>query len=432
MYMKERRGQVLIISMVLLLAILASSATLISWSARCANTTRYQNQKISSRELAKAGIDKALFCLNGDAETADDCGGVYGESYTGESDVFLGDGSFTTAVTTIDSRAKQITSTGYYPSATSTRARAALRTQVEINTDLVNFNFGVQVGEGGLIMKNNSVITGNVFSNGPITGTSASKCAVTGSASAAVTSTISNITTNDDMYADTIASCIVKDDAFYNNISNSRVDGEPVHPYPSPEPIDFPITDSQIAGWIADASVEEPYNGDYILDGGETAELGPKKIIGNLLLDNNSTLILTGVLYVTGTITLDNGASIHLSDAYGLRSGMIIADGFIVMGNATIEGAEQNSAIMLMTTATEGGANNSAIEIRNNAIGAVFFAPNGLIWVNNRVLVTELVGKSIDLEENATLWYDFGLMNTEFSSGPSGGWAILKGAWQEL
>ncbi len=422
----------MIISMVMLLAILASSATLISWGTHSANTIRYQNQKISTRELAKAGIDKALFCLNGDAETADDCGGVYGESYVGENDIFMGDGSFTTTISNIDSRTKQITSTGYYPSATSTKARTILRTQAEINTDVVHFNFGVQVGEGGLIMKNNSVVTGNIFSNGPITGTSATKSTITGDATAAGTSTISKIKTWDDMHADNISSCIVLDDAYYNTISGSTVYGDEHHPYPNSEPIDFPITEAQIAGWVADASEEEPHNGNYILDGGETVELGPLKIIGDLLLDNNSTLVLTGVLYVTGSITLDNGASIHLDSAYGERSGVIVADGVIIIGNATITGASSNSTIMLMTTATGGGANNSAIEIRNNAVGAIFFAPNGLIWVNNKAWVTELVGKSIDLEENATLWYDYGLLNTEFSSGPGGGWAILKGTWQEL
>jgi hypothetical protein len=418
--------------MVMLLAILASSATLISWSTHSANTIRYQNQKISTRELAKAGIDKALFCLNGNAETADDCGGTHGDSYTGESNIFMADGSFTTAITIIDSRTKQITSTGYYPSATSTKARTTLRTQVEINTDEIHFNFGMQVGDNGLIMKNNSAVTGNVFSNGPITGTSASKCSITGSATTAGTSTISKIKVWEDMHANNISSCIVLDDAYYNTISGSIVYHHSYHPYPNADPADFPVSDAQIARWIADASAEEPHDGDYILDGGETASLGPKKIIGNLLLDNNSTLMLTGVIYVTGNITLDNGASIHLDSAYGSRSGVIVADGFITMGNATIDGAGTDSTIMLMTTATGGGGNGSAIEIRNNAIGAVFFAPNGLIWVNNRVWVTELVGKSVDLEENAVLWYDYGLLSTEFSSGPGGGWAILRGTWQEL
>lgn len=430
--MRTRKGQVLIISMVLLLAILASSATLISWGQYSANTIRYQNQKISTRELAKAGIDKAIFCLNGDTETADDCGGVCGENYTGESNVFLGNGSFTTSIANIDSRTKEITSTGYYPSTTSTKARVILRTQVEIDTDLVNFNFGVQVGSGGLIMKNNSVIEGNVYSNGPITGTSASKCAIIGDAWSASTSTISNIKTTGNMRANTISSSIVQGNAYCNNISGSTVSGTTYSPYPNPEQIDFPITETQINGWIADASENDPTNEDYILDGGETVELGPKKIIGNLLLNNNSTLILTGVIYVTGNITLDNGSSIQLDSAYGSRSGVVVADGAIIMGNAAIYGADENSAIMLISTATGGGANNSAIEIRNNAIGAVFFAPNGLIWVNNRVLVTELVGKTIDLEENATLEYKTGLRNTNFSSGPGGGWAILKGTWQEL
>jgi len=428
----NQKGQVLIIAMVLLLAILSSSAVLISWSTHSANTTRYQNQKISTRELAKAGIDKAIFCLNGDSGTADDCGGNYGESYIGESDAFLGDGSFTTIISNIDSRTKQITSTGYFPNATSTKARTILRTQVEIDTSLVNFNFGVQVGDDGLIMKNNSAIEGNVFSNGPITGSSATKCWINGEVWAAGTSTISKIKSTRSMHANIISSSIVLTNAYFNSISGSTVYGTSFTPSPNPEPENFPITDSQITKWKSDASVGDPHNGNYILDGGETIEEGPLKIIGNLVLDNNSTLMLTGVIYVTGSITLDNGSSIYLDSAYGERSGVIVADGIIIMGNATIHGADEHSTIMLLTTATGGGSNNSAVEIRNNAEGAIFVAPNGLIWVNNKVHVTELVGKSIDLEENAELEYETGLRNTDFSSGPGGGWAILKGSWQEL
>lgn len=430
----NQKGQVLIVAMVMLMAILASSAALISWGLQSANTTRYQNQKISAREFAKAGIDKALFCLNGDEESVSICGDVYGENYTGENDSFLGDGSFTTTVLNIDSRTKQITSTGYYPSATSTKARAVLRTKVEINTGEAHFNYGVQIGEGGLIMKNNSSVEGNVYSNGPITGAAASKCVIEGDVWAAGTSTINKIKANNggDMHADTILSSIITGDAYYNTISDSTVSGNSFSPYPNPPAADFPVTDNQIAGWKTDAEAGGIYNGNYILDGGETIELGPTKIIGNLALDNNSTLALTGVIYVTGDINLDNGALIRLDSAYGTRSGVIVADGIIMMGNATITGAEENSVIMLMTTSSGGGANNSAIEIRNNAIGAVFFAPNGLIWVNNRVSVTELVGKTVDLEENAELEYETGLANTNFSSGPGGGWTILKGMWQEL
>lgn len=428
----NQRGQVLIISMVFLLTILASSAILISWSGHNINITKYQNQKISTRELAKAGIDKALFCLNGNEAAEAICGGIYGENYGGESDIFLGDGSFTTTISNIDSRTKQITSTGYYPNATSTKARTILRTQVEINTDEIHFNFGVQVGDGGLIMKNNATVEGNIYSNGSIIGTSASKCTIVGEAWAAATSTISNIKTTGNMHANNISSSTIQGNAYCNNISDSTVTGSTNIPYPNPEPEDFPITNEQIAEWKADAGEGDPHNGDFILDGGETMELGPKKIIGNLALDNNSTLVLTGALYVTENITLDNGSAIHLDPAYNERSGIIVADGIIIMGNATIQSASENSTIILLTTAIGGGANNSAIEIRNNAIGAVFFAPNGLIWVNNRVLATELVGKAVNLEENASLEYETGLVNTNFSSGPGGGWTILKGTWQEL
>ncbi len=61
------------------------------------------------------------------------------------------------------------------------------KTEMVLSTGTgIAFNFGVQVGSGGLTMGNNSVINGSVYSNGPITGSGV----ITGSATSANSSAL--------------------------------------------------------------------------------------------------------------------------------------------------------------------------------------------------------------------------------------------------
>jgi hypothetical protein len=45
-----------------------------------------------------------------------------------------------------------------------------LQINLNVNNQAVSFHYGAQVGEGGLIMSNNSQVSGSVYSNGPISG----------------------------------------------------------------------------------------------------------------------------------------------------------------------------------------------------------------------------------------------------------------------
>lgn len=428
----DTKGQALIITTIFMLLILASSGALISWSSQASNISHYLDRKIITKEIAKAGIEKALFCLNGDEGIEDDCGGTYGQNYVGENNVQFGDGVFTTMIIDVDSKTKQIESTGYYPNTINPKAQTIIKTQIEISTDAVHFHFGAQVGDGGLSMGNNAGVLGNVYSNGDIIGSGGNN--ITSDVWVAGTSTIiSNLEIGGDAHADIIEDCDIDGDAYYNTIINSDVNGNTYSPYPNPAPQDFPISSEQIEEWKTEAEAGGIINGDFQPDGGDTVELGPKKIIGNLILENNSTLILTGSLYVTGYIHILSGASIKLDGSYGDRSGFIIADGIIYMqNNGIIAGAGENSFVMITSLASGGGNYDSAVELKNNAEGAVLFAPNGLIFLHNGVHVTELIGYAIHLNNNAILEYDFGLVNTNFSSGPGGGWVEKRGMWQEI
>ena len=61
---------------------------------------------------------------------------------------------------------------------------------------------------------------------------------------------------------------------------------------------------------------------------------------------------------------------------------------------------------------------------------SLFYAGNGFINLHNNVGARELVGYKINLDQNAAVTYETGLANVNFSSGQSGGYAILS--WREI
>ena len=54
------------------------------------------------------------------------------------------------------------------------------------------------------------------------------------------------------------------------------------------------------------------------------------------------------------------------------------------------------------------------------------------IFIVNNVSVKEVVAYHLELLNNASVNYESGLANVNFSAGPSGGWIIKKGTWQVI
>ncbi len=165
----KEKGVILLISIILLGILLTMSSALVGYTALQVKGERQTLAQGQALALAEAGIDKAISNINTDP------------SYNGETGTMLGNGEFSVTVSTIDSSNKQITATGYVPDSTNPVATRIVKVGVDLNTSSVSFNFGVQVGAGGLSMSNNSQVNGNVFSNGNISGTGV----VTGSATVA-------------------------------------------------------------------------------------------------------------------------------------------------------------------------------------------------------------------------------------------------------
>lgn len=194
-----------------------------------------------------------------------------------------------------------------------------------------------------------------------------------------------------------------------------------------PAPLDFPVSEAQISDWQDAAVTGGTYSGNYSLSGSSTATLGPTKITGNLTLSNSAILTVSGTLWVTGNLSLSNTSRIRLSSSYGSQSGVIIVDGTISTSNsADFAGSgTTGSYLMLLTTSSA----SPAINIANSAGTVILYAPYGIIQFSNSATVKEAVGKGVTMANTATLTYDSGLANINFTSGPGGTYNV--NSWNE-
>lgn len=156
---KEQKGAVIIIALVFLSVMLAMSSALVGYTSVQLMGERKSYAEVKAFTIAEAGIDKAIYEINADP------------SYQGEMNTILGDGQLDIEIATIGTDSKQVTATGYYPDSGNPQATKTVRVTLSINSSRVSFNFGVQVGAGGLSMSNNSAVVGNMYSNGNISGT---------------------------------------------------------------------------------------------------------------------------------------------------------------------------------------------------------------------------------------------------------------------
>lgn len=417
---ERQRGQVVLIALLAMSAILITFAGFIDYLTLYARTQRHTTAAAQALALAEAGIDRAVYALNADS------------GYAGEAGTALGGGEFSVSVATIDAATKRITSTGYVPNGTDPIATETVKATLSINSSIISFRFGVQVGEDGLSMGNGSEVSGNIFSSGNISGGGT----VTGDAtvaSATTTHSLSGIVVGGTASAHTLSNCTVGGDAKYQTISSCSVGGESYPDSPDAAALPFPISDAQIAQWETAAAAGGTIAGPYNVSG--TVTLGPKKINGDLTFANGATLYLSGPVWVSGNVTIANNATVRVSQALGTNGAALIADavgytatkGTISISNNVIVGGNGNPGSTLLFVSTNTG--DSAIEVNNNASSVVLYAPYGVVEVSNGVRVNQITAYRVELENNAEIEYLSGLANASFSSGPGGSWMFVPGTF---
>jgi len=360
-----------------------------------------------------------------------------GMNWSSPYNLVLGDSSTTVTVSGAIGGSRTITSE-------ASNLNRIRKTQViyQITTDNVEFFYGTQVGEGGMLMGNaQSRVIGNVFSNGTVIG------GVTGG-----NSQIDNSVTVAGS-GNKIDGLVIGEDALAHICEDSTIGGtltyvsggspgnctagETIKSRPNPvDPADFPISQNEIDEWKADAAEGETINNNVLIED-EPNLLGPVQIgiisePKNLTVDQGATLTVNGTIYVTGDIHFEENAIIELDSGYGSTSGMIIADGEIVVdNNVVLNGSgEEGSYILILSESNSLDPGNPAIFIKNNAIGAIFYADSGLIYLNNNMKAQEITGYKVQIANGAVVEYEIGLASASFSSGTGGGWRVTR--WKEI
>lgn len=151
----QREGQAALTAVIFFLAIfLTVTLGFSAMALRQASITRVNAQAIQSYFLAEAGQEDATYRL------------IKGKMISASETITAGTASVTTDIVQVGNT-QEITSDG---DADSSIRR--VKTVLTENTTNASFYYGVQVGDGGLSMDNNSQVNGNVYSNGSIIGDS--------------------------------------------------------------------------------------------------------------------------------------------------------------------------------------------------------------------------------------------------------------------
>lgn len=236
-------------------------------------------------------------------------------------------------------------------------------------------------------------------------------------------------------HANTIDRLTIGKDAYYQTITNSTVSGSACpnsHCHPGsedPSPQAFPISEANITGWKNEAasagSIAQPVCGS-------PTPWGPGQFSGNLSLSNTCVIKVKTPIWITGDLTMGNENRFILDSSYGTGSGIIVIDGKATMGNQNkLLGTSQgNSILVLLTTYDSRTNNNSAITIGNVGNTGVFYADKGIIDPGNNNQFKEITAWKIKLTNESIIDYEIGLASILFTSGPTGGYSLVKGTYQ--
>jgi hypothetical protein len=455
---KSQEGQILLFTLVFTLIILSLVGALVGYAGVQIKSHRQAVAREKALSIAEAGVELGLWKLNNQL------------GYTGEANTSYGDGTFTIATTNLSSRSKLLKVDAYIPN--QSQPIAHRQVQITVTIGVVNFGFiyGVQVGDGGLVMDNNTTVVGNVYSNGDIIGGN-NNAVITGdvivagptglitkvgiqgnSYSHSITnSTVSKnanhyslsataVTQNANVHSLSGPGCSVGGNATYNTRSNCTVTGTATTPN-SNVPTDaasqpLPISQTQIDAWTNEAAAGGSMSGGTISG---TVNLGPIRVNGDLIIDG--TINMTGTIWVTGNLTINNGAVIKLDSSYGPLGGEIIAgtsgtttNGFIdIQNGATINGSGATGSYIMLLSQRDTTTNGAmAIRTANNVSAAVLYTNKGLVEVINNATLKEVTSWKLHLNNLTTIVYDSGFASAGFSEGPSGGWEMARQSWQLL
>ena len=390
--------------------------------------------------IAHAGVSKAIYCLN--STTNGNCGGVAGPTYPGESNISFGSGSFTTIVTTVNSTTRFITSTGR-PS-NGGRAETVLVSATNdspLDTGIA-FNAALVAGTGGIYVYSDSTVRGDMRSRGDIlcTDTTAHLYGIPYVSSDG--GQVDSCTLHADVHADKVQYSTALRDVYYRcqfwDLYGTTVSG--VNYAGATRPSVYPLPVINTSFWRAEALAGGVIEGNYVP--ANNSSLGPKKINGDLTLNPNSNITLTGTIWVTGDILMNQPSSMTLTSAMQQFGTVVLADSdteptskgkIDIRDNVNIYGSGQaTSFILFVSTNTSNDYDNPAIKVDTVSLQAAWLAPYGLVRLRGDESAAALAGQRIYMNVNSTVDFTNTSLNVaKFGSIPPGTWRVLPGTYRE-
>lgn len=152
----NQSGQMLVLIMIALFTVLFTVLFVIGGSQVYYQNSLYSSDSERAIALAEAGIDKAIASLN-----------IPGSNYNGEPETAFGDGYYSVTITSTSNLNKLIMSTGYIPNKQNPRVKKTVKI-IASNGSGISFNYGMQIGAGGLVLLGGGNVSGSIYSNGNI------------------------------------------------------------------------------------------------------------------------------------------------------------------------------------------------------------------------------------------------------------------------
>src|SRR3989338_4171525 len=156
--MKRQKGQIIIIALIFMAVVLVLVSSLVGYACIQTSSHRQAVAKTQALSVAEAGIEAVVWKLNNQ------------QGYNGEAGTIYGGGVYNVVITNLTGSLKLARVEAFVPDAVNPRAKRVLQATITIGSSNISFNYGVQVGSGGLKMDNNSTVNGNVYASGTIIG----------------------------------------------------------------------------------------------------------------------------------------------------------------------------------------------------------------------------------------------------------------------
>ena len=417
-------GQAAITATLFFIALMfAITYGLSSLALQIEKTTRTNISGKKSYFIAEAGEEDVVYRL------------IEGKTVDATETLYLDGHVATTTITTIGSD-RQVTSQGSV-SKNIRNVYAYLTSSIG-----ASFSYGIQAGEGGLIMENTSEVLGNVFTNGPIIGNNSP--VIRGDAiSAGPSGLFEDHHATGTVYAHTIWDSTIERDAHYQTISGSTVLGVSYPGSPDEATSTLPISDELVEQWKADAEAGGVISSPCPYKINNNATLGPVKINCDLEISGTGfTVTLNGTVWISGNLQIKNSPTIKIASSLGSGSVVLVADNesnrltsskIESNNSAVFQGSgSPGSYVFLLSQneSSEQGGSEIAIDVANSSRGDyLVYAGHGEILIQNSVKLKEVTAYKIHTKNSAQITYETGLASLLFTSGPTGGYTIIN--WKE-